>query len=83
MENKKTPKPGSPEYPVEETQKLNTPTFNSSGKKAGDELPPVENMNDQQTVIDTDNAIDVTVPHTNLGNPRDQDEDERERIIRR
>lgn len=83
MKNKKTPRPDSTEYPVNEPQKLNTPKFNSTGKKVGDELPPVENMNDQQTVIDTDNAVDVSVPNTNLGNPRDDDEVNRERIIRR
>jgi len=82
MENKKTPKPGSADYPINEPQKLNTPMFNSDGKKPGDEIPPVENMNDQQTVIDTTNSVDLAIPPTNLGNPRDKNEDERERIIR-
>jgi len=39
----------------------------------GDEMPD----------IDTDNAVDVSGPETDLGNTRDEDEDEKERIIER
>ena len=78
-----TPAPGSPDYPVNDPQKLNTPKFNSAGRKAGDEVPPVENMNDQLPEIDTDNAVDMTGPQTDLGNPREEDEDGKERIIER
>ncbi|RZM30294.1 MAG: hypothetical protein EOO88_01385 [Pedobacter sp.] len=83
MKNDDTPAPGSSEYPVNDPQKLNIPKFNSSGRKPGDEMPPVENMNDELPDIDTDNAVDVSGPKTDLGNTRDEDEDEKERIIER
>jgi hypothetical protein len=83
MENNKTPKPGSSDYPVNEPQKLTVPKFNSSGRKTGDEGPPVENMNDELPKIDTDNAVDMNDPQTNLGNKRDDDEAQQERIISR
>lgn len=83
MKNDDTPIPGSSEYPVNDPQKLNIPKFNSSGRKLGDEMPPVENMNDELPDIDTDNAVDVSETDTDLGNTRDEDEDEKERIIER
>jgi len=83
MKKDNTPAPGSEEYPVNDPQKLNTPKFNSEGRKTGDEVPPVENMNDELQEIDTDNAVDMTGPETDLGNERDDDEDEKERIIER
>ena len=83
MKKNKTPKPGSPEYPLNETQKLNIPKFNSAGKKPGDEIPPVENMNDQQMVIDTTNSVDLEIPSTNLGNSENGNDGARERLIRR
>jgi hypothetical protein len=83
MTDDKTPKPGDSDYPVNHPQDLNKPKFNSTGMKEGDEQPPVENMNDQQKDTDTDNAVDVDVPETDLANPRDDDEDDQERIIRR
>ncbi|HKG06260.1 MAG TPA: hypothetical protein VKB19_07380 [Pedobacter sp.] len=83
MRKDKTPTPGSSDYPVNQPQKLNVPKFSSSGRKAGDEVPPVENMNDELTVIDNHNAVDMDQPETNLGNQRDEDEDQQERIISR
>lgn len=83
MKNANTPAPGSKEYPVNDPQKLNKPKFNSSGRSTNDELPPVENMNDELPEIDTENAVDVSQPEPDLGNPRDEDEDEKERIIKR
>lgn len=83
MNNNKTPKPGDPEYPVNQPQQLNTPKFNSSGKRSGDEIPPVENLNDQQSETAGVNTVDVSGPDVNLGNERNKNEKQRERIIRR
>lgn len=84
MDNNKTPEPGSKDYPINRPQDLNTPKFNSDGKKeATDDYPPVENMNDQLSEIDTDHINDTEQPRTDLGNERDSDEEEDERIIRR
>jgi len=76
MENDKTPKPASEEYDVENPQNLNVPKFNSStDKRESNERPAVENMNDHKP------AEDQRPPDTDLGNERDDDEDEKERII--
>ena len=84
MNNSKTPAPGSEEYDVNHPQELNTPKYNSATeKRPSSGLPQVENMNDQQKHIDTDNANDTSVPDTDLGNDRADDEKEKERIIRR
>lgn len=76
MENDKTPKPASEEYDVENPQNLNVPKFNSStDKRESSEKPAVENMNDQELVEDN------RPPDTDLGNERDDHEDDKERII--
>jgi Asp-tRNA(Asn)/Glu-tRNA(Gln) amidotransferase C subunit len=84
MKTDKTPQPGSEGYDVLKTQDLNTPKYNStSDKKASGDLPALENSNDQLGEIDTHNANDTTTPPADLGNKREDDEKERERIIRR
>lgn len=76
MENDKAPKPASEEYDVENPQNLNVPKFNSStDKRDSHEKPAVENLDDQKP------AEDQRPPDTDLGNERDDDEDEKERII--
>lgn len=83
MKNAKTPKPGSDEYDVENPQELNRPGFHSStDKRASHELPALENLNGQETE-ESDNSETVAEPKTNLGNDRDKDEKDKERIIRR
>ena len=84
MENRETPKPGTEDYPVNHPEKLNQPKFNSVGRKDDkDDFPPVENMNDQQSEDNTKPEDHAPQKDTNLGNPRDDEEDDRERIIRR
>lgn len=81
MKNRKTPKPGSEEYDVENTQNLNLPEFNSgTDRRKSNELPSVENL-DHQPAEETNGSKDLEIPETNLGNERDEDEDERERLI--
>ena len=76
MENDKSPKPASEEYDVENPQNLNLPKFNSStDKRESHETPAVEHMDGQQSVEDQ------RPPDTDLGNERDDDEEEKERII--
>lgn len=83
MKNRKTPKPGTKEYDVENTQNLNIPEFNSStGRRKSGELPSVENL-DPQPIESSDSSKDTEIPEVDLGNQRDEDEDEKERIISR
>lgn len=82
MKNDRTPQPGSEKYNVEKPQDLNTPKYKSAtDKRDSNELPGVENMNDQQ--IDISRTHDTELPNPDLGNERDDDEDEKEKIIRR
>lgn len=84
MENKPTPAPDSEAYNVGETDKLNTPKFNSSTeKRTGAELPAIENMNDEQEDVKPEDADVEKMPEADLGNKRSEDEDQDERIIRR
>ncbi|MEJ2880480.1 hypothetical protein [Pedobacter sp. GR22-6] len=84
MKNKKTPQPGEEDYPLNQPQNLNIPKFNSSGKKdLTDDLPPVENMNDLQIEKNADHESYDDRPLTDLGNERSDNEEEKERIIRR
>lgn len=84
MSENKTPKPGSPDYPVDQPQDLTQPKFRSDGQKEDtSDLPPVENLNDQQTETKANPANDTSRPRTDLGNDRDEDEEDKERIIRR
>ncbi|TDQ11938.1 hypothetical protein [Pedobacter metabolipauper] len=79
--NKQTPKPESEDYNVEKPQDLNVPRFNSSTDKRTDaELPEIENLNDQPTDFEKERE-NGDLPNTHLGNKRDEDEDEQERII--
>ncbi len=88
MKNRKTPKPGSKEYDVENTQNLNMPEFHSStNRRESSELPPVENL-DYQYIEDedqytegTDRSRNLEMPENRLGNERDDDEDEQEKLI--
>lgn len=81
MKNRKTPKPGSKDYDVENTQNLNMPEFNSgTNRRKSSELPSVENL-DHPPSERTDESKDLEIPETNLGNERDEDEDEREKLI--
>ncbi len=84
MENKPTPTPGSKEYNPEKLENLNTPQFNSSTeKRIGDELPVIENMNDQQERVEPEDANRTNLPESDIGNKRSESEDEEEQIIRR
>ena len=84
MENKHTPKPESDEYNVEETQDLNVPKYNSAtDKRTGGELPAIENMNDQDEQVKPEDSNRSNMPDADLGNDRDEDEDDAEKIIRR
>lgn len=84
MKDHETPKPGSPEYPVNRPQDLTQPKFRSDGQNGDtDGLPPVENLNDQERETEIDSAAGSSRPRTDLGNDRDEDEEDRERIIRR
>ncbi len=77
MESDKTPKPASEHYDVENPQNLNIPKFNSStDKRESHERPAIENLNDQDQPLH-----DQRPPHTDLGNKRDDDEADEERII--
>lgn len=81
MENqKKTPKPGSPEYNVEQTQDLNIPQFHSSTDHRGShELPATENLNDEAEKPKSN--AEQSLPKPDLGNERADDEDQREKLI--
>lgn len=87
MENNKTPKPESEDYDVEKPQDLNIPKYNSSTDHRTDaDLPAVENLNDTEDGIDRQNSNRAFPDHRespkpDLGNDRDDDEDEREKII--
>ncbi|MHA4895184.1 hypothetical protein ACXZ1K_10545 [Pedobacter sp. PWIIR3] len=84
MENTSTPVPGSKDYNVEKPEELNIPQFNSSTeKRKGEELPAVENMNDQAEKVDPEDSNRVNMPHADLGNNPSDDEKDKERIIRR
>ena len=73
--------PGSKEYDVENTQNLNIPEFNSStNRRESSEFPFVENL-DQQYTERVDESKTLEIPETNLGNERDENEDEREKLI--
>lgn len=81
MKNRKTPQPGSKEYDVENTQNLNMPEFNSStDRRESSEWPSVENL-DHQYTEKVDRSENFEIPKTNLGNERDDDEEEKERLI--
>ena len=81
MEKNKTPKPDSSAYDVEKTEDLNVPKFNSTTqKRTAADLPADENMNNQSG--EPKDVHDDRLPDTNLGNSRDDDEAEKEKIIR-
>lgn len=81
MKTRKTPQPGSKEYDVENTQNLNMPEFNSStDRRESGEWPSVENL-DHQYTEKVERPENFEVPETNLGNERDDDEEEKEKLI--
>ena len=81
MENKKTPQPGSAEYDVNKTEELNTPKYNStSERRESHELPAVEHF-DEHPVQDLDSETVQNTPNPDLGNKREGDEEDREKII--
>ena len=80
MKTRKTPQPGSKEYDVENTQNLNMPEFNSStDRRKSGERPSVENLD--QYAESLDRSENLEVPETNLGNKRDDDEEQDEKLI--
>jgi hypothetical protein len=85
MENQSTPKPESEEYDVNHPQNINMPEFNSStDKREGAKLPAIENMNDEDEKVKSEDSNRSNLPQANLGNEADEDEEkEDERIIRR
>lgn len=84
MKKTKTPKPGSKEYNVEKTEDLNTPEFHSStDKRDSHELPAIENMNGEEGQAEKIDNDPVHLPETDLGNDREKNEKDRERIIRK
>ena len=63
------------------TQNPNLPKFNSATeKRTATDLPADENMNNQSG--EPKDVHDDRLPDTNLGNSRDDDEEEKEKIIR-
>ncbi|WP_152620299.1 hypothetical protein [Pedobacter lusitanus] len=82
MKNRETPKPGSKKYDVEKTEDLTTPKYHSStDRRSSHELPATENMNDQPENKSDKKIKDKDVPKTDLGNKRDKDEKQHEKII--
>lgn len=80
MKNSTTPKPGSKKYDVEKTENLTTPKYHSStDHRSNQELPATENLNDQSQSNRKIKHKDI--PKPNLGNKRDDDEKQREKII--
>ncbi|MBB2147289.1 hypothetical protein [Pedobacter gandavensis] len=81
MKNQSTPKPGSVDYDAEKPQHLNIPKHHSStDRRDCHELPGIENLNDQADENET-NISQQDLPKTDLGNPRNKDEHQRERLI--
>ena len=81
MKNKSTPKPGSAKYDAEKPQQLTAPEYHSSTERRGShELPATENL-DNQTVKNKTEISKQDRPKINLGNPRNKDEDDREKLI--
>ncbi|SDL81492.1 hypothetical protein SAMN04487898_12579 [Pedobacter sp. ok626] len=84
MKYRETPEPGSKKYNVEKTEDLTTPKYHSStDRRNSNELPAIENLNDQFENTLNETIMDEEVPKTNLGNKRKDDEKQREKIIRR
>lgn len=82
MKNRETPKPGSKKYDVEKTEDLTTPKYHSStDRRSNQELPATENLNDEPEKNPAKRTKDKDIPKPNLGNKRDDDEKEREKII--
>ncbi|WP_449437136.1 hypothetical protein [Pedobacter steynii] len=81
MKNRHTPKPGSSKYNTEKPQQLTTPEYRSSTeRRASNELPATENLDDETAKNDTEISKQDR-PKTNLGNPRSKGEDDREKLI--
>ena len=77
------------EYDVNHPENLNTPKFNSTSEhRDTNELPGVENLNlenapNEAQKPENDSSLRGTAPKTDLGNgQRDDDENEKEKIIR-
>ena len=82
MKNHTTPKPGSPAYEVETPQLLNIPRYHSSTDYRNcQELPAIENLNDQSLNESEGELLDDRSPKPNLGNNRSANEKEREKIV--
>jgi len=83
MKKHATPKPGTKNYDVEKTGDLNIPKYHSSSDhRHSNELPSIENLNNQPETK-TDKAInDQDIPKTDLGNKPKANEKEREKIIK-
>ncbi|MEJ7557729.1 MAG: hypothetical protein WKF66_05425 [Pedobacter sp.] len=84
MANESTPKPESKEYDIDHPQNLAAPQFNSdTDKRDGASLPAIENMNDEDEKVKPEDSNRSNLPATDLGNSPDDDEGDKERIIRR
>nr|WP_068890324.1 hypothetical protein [Pedobacter panaciterrae] len=82
MKNQKTPKPGSRQYDPRKTEALNTPKYHSSSdRRNSDELPAAENLNDQLQGTADEKIKEQDIPKTDLGNKRNGNEKQREKII--
>jgi hypothetical protein len=85
MNTDATPKPESDDYDVNHPENLTTPKFNSdTDKREGAKLSAIENMNNEDEKVEPEDSNRSKMPETDLGNnPDDDNEKERERIIRR
>lgn len=82
MKKQETSKPGSKDYDPSKTEALTTPKFHSStDRRASHELPATENLNDQPQAKGEEKIKEQAAPKTDLGNKRDPDEKQQEKII--
>lgn len=80
---RKTAKPGTAAYDPDKPQNLNIPEYNSSSDyRESHELPAIENLNNEQREENSKKeSVKKRPPKPNLGNKRDKDEDQREKIV--
>lgn len=82
MKNNKTSTPGSAAYDVEKTEDLTSPKYHSStDRRNSEELPAIENLNDQSQNNAKEKTEEKDLPKTNLGNKEKGNEKQREKII--
>jgi hypothetical protein len=84
MKKNETVRPGSKDYDVNNPQKLTIPRYSSTTEnRDSGELPATENLNDLQKDKDNLKIDDTRTSDSDLGNKRADDEENKERIIRR